>query len=66
MLCSAGDDSLLVNIDRRADLYSYARTFGVRGSAAAVEAVRDVSERIQRNANLRLALEVLMLDLPTR
>ncbi|MCJ7738561.1 MAG: DNA polymerase III subunit delta' [Anaerolineae bacterium] len=66
MLCSAGDDSLLVNIDRRADLYSYARTFGVRGSAAAVEAVRDVSERIQRNASLRLALEVLMLDIPTR
>ena len=66
MLCSAGDDSLLANIDHRADLYSYARTFGVKGSAAVVEAVRDTSDRIQHNANLRLALEVLMLELPTR
>jgi len=63
LLCSAGDDSLLANIDRRTDLYSYARSFGIRDSATLIDALRNASERIQRNANLRLVLEVLMLDL---
>jgi len=66
MLCAAGDDSFLTNIDRRVALQSYAQSFGIQKSAGVVNALRDAFGRIQRNANLRLVLEVLMLDLPRR
>jgi uncharacterized tellurite resistance protein B-like protein len=33
-------------------------------STAVIEALRSASDRLQHNANPRLALEVLMLDLP--
>jgi len=64
LLCAAGDESFLVNVDRRAALHSYAQSYGVRKSAAVLDVLRDTSKYIERNASPRLALEVLMLDLP--
>lgn len=54
----------LVNVDRRAGLRQAATQFGVAQSAASVAALRNAAERLKRNANRRLTLEVLMLDLP--
>jgi len=70
MLLAAEVDAPLTNVDcqRRgaviAPLRDHARRFGVERSAAMVEALRSAADRLKRNANARLTLEVLMLDLP--
>ena len=47
-----------------APLRDHARHFGVERSAAVVAALRSAAGRLKHNANVRLTLEVLMLDLP--
>ena len=64
MLVAAETDAPLTNVDRESALRDYAHRFGVERSAAVVEALRSAAERLKRNANPRLTLEVLMLDLP--
>jgi DNA polymerase-3 subunit delta' len=64
LLLAAEADAPLTNVDRRSALRDYARRFGVRQSAAVIEALRAAMDRLRRNANPRLTLEVLMLDLP--
>ena len=64
MLVAAETDAPLINVDRESALRDYAHRFGVERSAAVVEALRSAAERLKRNANPRLTLEVLMLDLP--
>lgn len=64
MLVAAQADAPLTNVDRPGALHDYARRFGAERSAAVVKALRNASERLKRNANTRLTLEVLMLDLP--
>jgi len=64
VLVAADAEARLTNVDREAELQDHARHFGVERSAAVVEALRSAADRLGRNANARLALEVLMLDLP--
>ncbi len=64
LLLAAEADALLTNVDRRSALRDHARRFGVERSAAVVAALRSAADRLKRNANARLTLEVLMLDLP--
>jgi DNA polymerase-3 subunit delta' len=64
LLCAAETNTPLTNVDRRSTLRDYAHRFEVEGSAAVLEALRSAAERLRRNANPRLTLEVLMLDLP--
>jgi DNA polymerase-3 subunit delta' len=64
MLSASGEDSLVTNMDRKDVVQAYVRSFGVRKSAAMVNALQEASVRIQRNANPRLVLEVLLLELP--
>ena len=64
MLVAAETDAPLTNVDRESALRDHAHRFGVERSAAVVEALRSAAERLKRNANPRLTLEVLMLDLP--
>lgn len=64
MLVAAGADAPLTNVDRQSALRDHAHRFGVERSAAVVEALRSAADRLKRNANARLTLEVLMLDLP--
>ena len=45
-------------------LLDHAARFGVERSATTVEALHNAVDRLKRNANPRLTLEVLMLDLP--
>ena len=64
LLLAAEADAPLTNVDRASALRDHARRYGVERSTAMVEALRSAAERIKRNANPRLTLEVLMLDLP--
>jgi len=64
MLLAAGADAPVANVDRQDALRDHARRFGADRSGAVVKALRSASDRLKRNANARLTLEVLMLDLP--
>ncbi len=64
LLLAADTDAPLTNVDRRSTLRDHAHRFEVAGSAAVLEALRSAADRLQRNANPRLTLGVLMLDLP--
>ena len=64
LLLAADAGTSVTNVDRDSGLKEYARRFGMERSAAVIEALRSASDRLQHNANPRLALEVLMLDLP--
>ena len=64
LLTAAQADAPLTNVDRQGELHHYARRFGVNVGAAALRAMRNTAARLRQNANARLALEVLMLDLP--
>ena len=64
LLLASQTEAPLINIDRQAALKDHARRFPVARSAALLEALRSAVDRLRRNANPRLTLEVLMLDLP--
>jgi DNA polymerase-3 subunit delta' len=64
LLLAAEAGAPLTNVDRQGTLRDQARRFGVERSAAVVAALRSAAGRLKRNANVRLTLEVLMLDLP--
>ncbi len=52
------------NVDRRSTLLDHARRFGLEQSSAVIRSLRSAADRLKRNANARLTIEVLMLDLP--
>ena len=56
----------MANLDRRPALQEWAERHGVEGAQRVLRSIRDTRWRLEHNANRRLALEVLMLDLPTR
>jgi len=64
LLLAAEADALLTNVDRQSTLRDHARRFGVERSGDMIETLRSTSDRLKRNTNARLTLEVLMLDLP--
>jgi len=64
LLVASGAHAPLTNVDRRDDLSEQARRFDVVKIATVIKALRSSLQKLQRNANRRLTLEVLMLDLP--
>jgi DNA polymerase-3 subunit delta' len=64
MLLAADVDAPLTNVDRESEARDQARRFGVERSTAMLDALRSAADRLYRNANPRLTLEVLLLDLP--
>ena len=64
MLLASGSDSMLTNSDRRDALREHASRFGVDRARAAASRLAQALWQLDHNANARLALEVLMLDLP--
>jgi DNA polymerase-3 subunit delta' len=64
LLLAAEADAPLTNVDRQSALRDHARRYGVARSTAVLEALRSAVDYLKRNANPRLTLEVLMLDLP--
>ena len=64
MVLKEGVPELVVNQDRREALERLVHRFQTRKIAAVVQEVLATLERLEQNANPRLALEVLMLALP--
>ncbi len=64
LLAQAGCDTWLINIDQRAGLDAMARRRTTAELAAALRALREASADLERNANPRLTLEVLLLEWP--
>lgn len=64
LLIASEAQAPLTNVDYRSRLRDHAQRFGMERSAAVVKALRGTVDKLQRNANVRLTLEVLMLDLP--
>ncbi|MBN1887701.1 MAG: DNA polymerase III subunit delta' [Thermoflexales bacterium] len=64
MLVAAGSRAPLVNVDRRAELEQQAARFGVERARQAIAALSRTAWQIRHNANARLAIETLLLDLP--
>lgn len=58
-----GSDSLIVNRDRHQELVQMGRTLGDRKLVEMLSLVGETRQRLQRNANVRLALDVLLLQL---
>jgi len=64
LLVASRAEAPLANVDLQHRLRHHAHRFGVEKSAATLKALRSAAEKLNRNANARLTLEVLMLDLP--
>ena len=66
LVLASGSGIEVANLDRRAVLQEWAARYGVESAQRVLRGVRDTRWRLEHNANRRLALEVLMLDLPKR
>jgi len=64
MLLSLGRDDLLTNIDRRDELVRLAQGFTLSQIKAFIETIQATARELRQNVNARLALEVMMLDIP--
>jgi DNA polymerase-3 subunit delta' len=63
-LLAAGAEAAPLNRDQRASLKRAADALGLDAAARTVEAIQRTVGLLPRNVNARLALEVLLLDLP--
>jgi len=66
LLVGSGADAPLTNVDRERGVRDYARRFDEQAIVTVIRALRSALFKLQRNANKRLTLEVMMLDLPRR
>ncbi len=66
LLAASGSSVGITNVDREDALRIQARRYSLGQVRNFVEALRAAAWRLERNANTRLTLEVLMLSLPTR
>ena len=66
LLLASGSDVPITNTDRALEIERWAARFGVSAAAQTLQAIHQTTWRLEHNANLRLALEVLMLDMPSR
>jgi DNA polymerase-3 subunit delta' len=64
MLVKAGNDDMITNIDRKDELAGIAGSFRLAQIQAFIESIRSAALQLRQNVNPRLALEVLMLDMP--
>ena len=64
LLLSAQSTTPITNIDRQDELHDWASRYPVGAAKGALQAIRETTWKLEHNANLRLALEVLALDLP--
>jgi DNA polymerase-3 subunit delta' len=64
LLLAAGSEAPIANVDHEDELQEWAIRHDVSDASTALTAIRETTWRLEHNANLRLALEVLTLDLP--
>jgi DNA polymerase-3 subunit delta' len=63
---ASGSGIQVANLDRQPTLQAWAARHGVESAQRALRCIQETRWRLEHNANRRLALEVLMLDLPKR
>jgi DNA polymerase-3 subunit delta' len=66
MLIKLGHAGMITNIDREAEMMETAEGYGLGRIKDFIECIESAAANLRRNANTRLALEVLMLDIPER
>ncbi len=64
LVLASGSGVQITNVDRRAQLREWARRYDVTTAQQVLRSIRETGWRLEHNANLRLALEVLALDMP--
>jgi DNA polymerase III subunit delta' len=64
MLAKTGCPQLIVNFDRKDEIIKMAEHFSLEGIKNAITRIRAAGTQLKQNVNPRLALEVLMLDIP--
>jgi DNA polymerase-3 subunit delta' len=64
LLLAAGSKAPIANVDHEDELQEWAIYHDISDASAALTAIRETTWRLEHHANLRLALEVLTLDLP--
>ena len=64
LLLAAQSTTPITNIDRQDELNTWASRYPVEIVKNALQAIRETTWKLEHNTNLRLALEVLALDLP--
>jgi hypothetical protein len=64
--CASGASAPLANLDRQEQAQDLAGRFGIKRAHAVICSLEQTLDLIDRNVNQRLAVEVLMLDLPYR
>ncbi len=64
MLVKLGCPDLITNIDRKSEIIKLAGEYRLTQMTDTIKGIRTTAEQLGRNANPRLALEVLMLDIP--
>jgi DNA polymerase-3 subunit delta' len=66
MLLKLGRDEMITNTDRQAELAGTAAGYRLDQIKTFIGCIQSAAEQLRQNANTRLALEVLMLDIPPR
>jgi len=64
LLTHEGSDEEIINPDRREEITTYATRYSLHQIYKAMQAIRTAHQQLERNANLRLTLEVLLLSFP--
>lgn len=64
MLVKIGCASLITNIDKKDEIIRIASKYRLSKINSVIKSIQVASEQLRQNANTRLALEVLMLDIP--
>ncbi len=64
VLVQNGDGSRITNVDREDALRDHANRFSLEQAQSTLQAVRATARYLTQNVNARLALEVLLLNLP--
>ena len=66
MIISAGTDNVdISNVDYKNEVNKVASQVSTANIASTISAIRNTQQALNKNANARLALEVLMLQIPT-
>jgi len=66
MLVKLGCRDMITNIDRKDELVEMAGGYRLSRIKTFIESIRSAAEQLRQNVNTRLALEVMMLDIPIK
>jgi DNA polymerase-3 subunit delta' len=66
MLIKLGCHDIITSVDRRNELVEIARDYRLVQIKSYIESIQAAAEQLRQNANTRLALEILMLDIPRK